>query len=52
MDKNIIDGSYTRYRMPTEEDLAKSSIRKKETSAANSSKNSQPAYIIETDGSH
>ena len=45
MDENIIDGSYTRYRMPSEKDLANSNIQR-EVSNKNSTKSSIPESFI------
>ena len=51
MDKNIIDGSYTRYRMPSEkgleEDLANGNIKKEITSKDNNKNTISESYVIE-----
>ena len=51
MDKNIIDGSYTRYRMPSEkgleEDLANGNIKKEITSKDNNKSTISESYVIE-----
>lgn len=50
MDKNVIDGSYTRYRMPTEkgitEDLENGNI-KKEVANKTSPKSVTESYVLE-----
>ncbi|WP_378952543.1 hypothetical protein [Pelosinus sp. sgz500959] len=51
MDKNVIDGSYTRYRMPSERGLAKDLANgtvKKEVHHINHDKRSiSESYVIE-----
>jgi hypothetical protein len=47
MGENVIDGSYTRYRMPTEEGLAKDLANgtiKKEVSTTNNTTNTKNTF--------
>ena len=50
MDKNIIDGSYTRYRMPSEKglekDLANGNIKKEIAPKDNTKSTISESYVI------
>lgn len=51
MDKNVIDGSYTRYRMPSEkglaEDLANGNIKKEVANKTSNKSSISESYVIE-----
>ncbi len=51
MDKNVMDGSYTRYRMPTEkglaEDLANGNIKKEVAIKSNTKSSISESYVLE-----
>jgi len=46
VDKNVIDGSYTRYRMPTEEDLVNGNIQKEAPDESNKKSSISESYGI------
>jgi hypothetical protein len=46
VDKNVIDGSYTRYRMPTEEDLVNGNIQKEAPDESNKKSSISESYVI------
>jgi len=50
MDKNIIDGSYTRYRMPSEKglarDLAYGNVKKEVANKNNTKSTISESYVI------
>lgn len=47
MDKNVIDGSYTRYRMPNEKDLANGNIQEGTSNKKSSKSSISESYVIE-----
>lgn len=51
MDKNVIDGSYTRYRMPTEKglekDLANENIKKEVADIDRTKRSISESYVME-----
>lgn len=51
MDKNVIDGSYTRYRMPTEKgiakDLASGNIKKEAADIDRTKRSISESYVME-----